>query len=88
MDMPSKDYVNFVMDKPTLIDRSHAFTLHEMGFIAIIDRNMHQYNKPRCFLPVNPFNFLSQPPPLRSVFHCENTISHNEEIQSRKNDHS
>lgn len=74
MDMTSEDYINLVMDKQTLVDSPHAFALHEVGFIAVVDRNMHNYNEPRCFLPVDPFQFLSEPPPLRSVFHCQNRI--------------
>ena len=70
MDMTSKDYINFVKNEPTLKGCSHAFTLHEVRFITIVDWHMHKHNKPGCLLPVHPFEFFSKPQPLRCVCHC------------------
>ena len=70
MDMASKDYINFVMNKPLLKDCPHTFTFHEVCFITVVDWDMHKNNEPRCLLPVNPFKFFSEPFPLRGIFHC------------------
>lgn len=69
MDMSSKYYVNFVLNKPTLKCCSHAFAFHVMCVITIVDWNMHKDYQPRCLFPVNPVQFFSQPHPLRCVFH-------------------
>lgn len=69
MDMASKYYINFVMNKPTLICCSHAFAFHVMCIITIVDWDMHKDYQPRCLFPVNPFQFFLQPHPLRRVFH-------------------
>lgn len=74
MDMASKDYIDFVMDKPTLKFCSHTFTLHVVRFIAIVDGSVHKNNEPRGLLPVNLFKFLIEPHPLRCVLHCVKNI--------------
>ena len=71
MNMASKDYINFILNKPTLEHCSHALTLHEMCIITIVEWNMHQNNEPRCLFPVNILQFYSQPLPLRCVLHCQ-----------------
>lgn len=58
MDMASKNYVNFVMDEPTLKCSSHAFTLQIVSFITVVDRTMHENDEPRCFFPINPCQFF------------------------------
>lgn len=75
MDMASKDDINFVMDKPTLKDRSHTFTLHEVCFVTVVYWDMHENNEPRCLLSVNLFKFFFEPPPLWCVLNCRNVKS-------------
>ena len=68
MDMTSEDNINFVMDEPTLKYCSHAFTLHIVSFITVVEWNMHENNEPWCLLPINPLELFSEPLPLRCVF--------------------
>lgn len=44
MDMASKDNINFVMNKPTLENNSHAFSLIEVLFITVVNWGVHNNN--------------------------------------------
>lgn len=71
MDMASKDHVNFVVNEPALKYCSHAFTLHIVSFITVVEWNVHENNKPRRLLPINPLQLFTEPDPLRRILYCQ-----------------
>lgn len=73
MNVASKNHVNFIFNKPTLKCCSHAFSLHEVCTVTVIYWNMHQDNEPWRLFPIYPIQFISEPQPLRCVFHCTNS---------------
>lgn len=83
MDMARKDHVNLVLDEPALKSCSHAFTLHIVSFITVVEWHMHENNEPRCLVSINPFQLFSEPFPLWCVLYCYERTNYLKKIRKK-----